>query len=104
MRARRLPPGSTPCAASSSRPPAILNRNTPGISDTTEAKARLAKGSRSRSATGVTTAPTTRHATSAPAAGPAPQTANSIHRSAWATIPTAIGIGSIRHGMEKKVP
>jgi hypothetical protein len=57
-----LPPG----AIRSTSPPAIRNRNTPGISDTTEAKPNAANGSRSRSAIGVTRALTTEQATSAP--------------------------------------
>ena len=55
-----------PDAIRPTNPPAIRNRNTPGSRDTTEAKAKAANGSRSRSAIGETMVPTTRQATSAP--------------------------------------
>jgi len=53
-------------------PLAILNRNTPGIIDTTEAKAMAANGMCERCATGVSINPTVRQAIKAPVAAPAP--------------------------------
>src|SRR4029434_9007907 len=85
------------------KPPAIRNRNTPGSRDTTEAKAKAANGSRSRSAIGETMVPTTRHATSAPVSTLAPDTEIGAQRAAVARIPITTGIGTIRHGMAKNV-
>ena len=57
---------------SCARPLAILNMNTPGIMETTDAKPTAAKGICQRRDTGVRITPTTRHATNAPVAAPAP--------------------------------
>jgi len=92
-----------PDAIRPTNPPAIRNRNTPGSRDTTEAKAKAANGSRSRSAIGETMVPTTRHATSAPVSTLAPATEIVAQRAACASIPITTGIGTIRHGMAKNV-
>jgi hypothetical protein len=82
----------------------VRNRYTPGISDTTDAKASAAKGSRNRSVIGVMMIPTTRHAASAPVSTLAPAREIMAQREACASIPIAAGMGSIRHGIAKKVP
>jgi len=63
---------SDACARSAicTRPLAILNRRTPGIIDTTEAKPMAANGMCQRRATGVRINPTTRHASRVPSAAP----------------------------------
>src|SRR5262249_27690761 len=88
--------------ASWRRPLAILNRNTPGIIDTTEAKPIAANGIWLRRATGVKISPTTRQATNAPLAAPAP-TESAHHLRACASIPTATGQPNIRSGVEKNM-
>ncbi len=55
-----------------------------------------------RRETGVRISPTTMQATSAPAATPKPNTVSATHRSAWASMPTATGQGSMFNGVEKK--
>ena len=84
------------------RPLAILNKNTPGIIDTTEAKPIAANGMCARCATGVSINPTVRQAMKAPVAAPAPSTVSAAHRRAWAAMPTATGQGSMFMGVEKK--
>src|SRR5262249_26515917 len=83
-------------------PLAILNMKTPGIIETTEAKPMAAKGMRQCRETGVRITPTIRHATNAPATALAPRAVSTIHLSAWATVPTTTGQGSILRGEEKK--
>src|SRR5258707_814448 len=77
----------------------MRNRYTFGISDTTVAKANAAKGSRSRSTTGVMTIPTIRQATSAPLCTLAPASEIIAQREACASILIAAGMGSIRQGI-----
>src|SRR6266404_1251597 len=89
---------------SCARPLAILNMNTPGIIETTDAKPTAAKGIWQRRDTGVRITPTTRHATNAPVAAPAPSMVSTTHLKAWAAVPTATGQASIRRGVEKKTP
>ena len=84
------------------RPLAILNRNTPGIIDTTEAKPIAANGMCERCATGVSINPTVRQAIKAPVAAPAPSRVSAAHRRAWAAMPTATGQASMFRGVEKK--
>ena len=61
-----------------------------------------AKGMWVRRETGVRINPTTIQAISAPAATPKPNTLSATHRSAWASMPTATGQGSMFNGVEKK--
>jgi predicted anti-sigma-YlaC factor YlaD len=84
-------------------PLAILNRKTPGIMETTEAKPIAANGMCQRRDTGARITPTTRHATKAPVTAPAPSAVRATHLRAWATAPTATGQGSILRGAEKKI-
>src|SRR6202162_2764017 len=92
-----------PIETNSTRPVAALNRKKPGIIETTAEKARAAKGRCRRSATGVTRTLTSMQATSAPVAAFVPATEISAQRAACASMPQAIGNGSRRHGVEKKV-
>ena len=71
-----------PSVTSSIIPPAIRNRIMPGISGATEAKAIPAKGSRSRLAIGVMTAPTTKQPIKAPLSTLAPATEIATQRKA----------------------
>ncbi len=73
------------------------------MSETTEAKAKAAKGRCRRFAIGVTSAPTMAQAIKAPRAALAPEP-NANQRQAWANMPIRTGMGSDRHGMEKKAP
>src|SRR5215470_2158700 len=84
-------------------PLAILNMNTPGIIETTEAKPMAANGMRQRRETGVRIRPTIRHAINAPVAALTPNAVSVTHLRAWAAAPTATGQGIIFRGEEKKV-
>src|SRR5262249_5779479 len=90
-----------PLSASCSSPLAIRNRNTPGNSETTEAKPIAANGIRERRATGVRIRPTAMHATAAPAAAPRP-IASVHHLSACASMPTPTAHASACTLAEKK--
>ena len=87
--------------ASCVRPLAILNKKTPGIRETTEAKPRAAKGMRRRRATGVMISPTMRQAAKAPIPALAPSSTSNHQRKAWANMPTATGHTIMEEGMEK---
>ncbi len=93
--------GGAPSAICTS-PLIILNRYTPGIIDTTEAKPIAPNGTCERRETGASISPTTIQAISAPTATPQPNTLSATHRSAWASMPTATGQGSMFNGVEKK--
>ena len=93
-----------PIETNSTRPVAALNRKKPGINETTAEKATAAKGRCRRSTTGVARTLTSMHATSAPVGALPPATEISAQRAACASMPTAIGNASRRHGIEKKVP
>jgi hypothetical protein len=92
-------------SANCTRPLAILNRNTPGIIDTTEANPIAANGMCHRRETGVRTSPTTRHARKAPVAALNPNTARATvalavlfgvqHLRAAALIFLSAGISSV---------
>ena len=82
----------------------MRNKKTPGISDTTETNPRAAKGIRSRSAIGVINVPTTKQATSAPVSTLPPHNEITAQRPACASAPIRIGMGNMRHGIEKNVP
>ena len=85
------------------RPPCGTGRRPESI-ETTEAKANAANGNRRRAATGVAIVPTNRQATNAPTWTLVPATAIATQRNAWASMPMAMGIGSIRQGMAKNEP
>jgi hypothetical protein len=79
-----------------------LNRRTPGIIDTTEAKPMAANGMCQKRATGVRISPTVRQATKVLVAALEPSMATAPHFRACASIPTATGQASICSGVEKK--
>jgi hypothetical protein len=88
----------------STGPVAALNRKKPGINETTAEKARAAKGRRRQSATGVARTLTSMQATSAPVAAVVLAMEISAQGAGCGSMPIAIGNGSSRHGIEKKVP
>ena len=80
------------------------NKKKPGIIETTAEKPSAANGRCRRLATGVTMTLTMMQATKAPVATLADAIEITAQRTACANMPTAIGNGSRRHGIEKKVP
>src|SRR5260221_2131231 len=89
-------------SASCTRPLAILNRKTPGIIETTEAKPMAANGMCQRCATGVRISPTTKQTTKAPIAALEPSTVMDHHLRAWASMPAATRHGSMCSRAVKK--
>src|SRR5256886_9742153 len=83
---------------------AAWNKKKPGIIETTAEKPSAANGRCRRLATGVTMMLTMMQATKAPVTTFADAIEIAAQRTACANMPTTIGNGSRRHGIEKKVP
>src|SRR5882724_11255406 len=93
-----------PIETNSTRALAVWNKKKPGIIETTAEKPSAANGRWRRLATGVTMTLTRMQAMKTPVAAFAEAIEITTQRTACASIPTTIGNGSRRHGIEKKVP